>query len=373
MKPWRTWLARLGVFGALAIVSGCGSGDVPDPNADGPVAALPEGSAPAQPAPPAAPAVQNVAAEDKAEDAKAEETTAQAQPAASAPAPAQEAPATGGGAGSAPPDRNSATAEMLAMATKEQPAPPPSGDSAPGGAPAPGGGAPEAAGPAPGGPPGRGPGGGQQAQMQGQQQQQRMQMQGQQQQQQQQQMMQQMQGRMQQGGPGAGGMAGSGGPGTGGNNNQPPDFRTPAGAVLAFMDALKARDLNRLTDATALRAGTNEETAPRNREMFRRIIEGTLSESELTALAARLENYTMSSYNPPKSSNRYDVILAKRTSSNNYQTATSVSNMAMQSSTWTIKVTVRLEKKGWGVCDISAPAEFKNPTMVPSRGSGRRR
>ncbi len=30
MKPWKTWLARLGIAGACFMVTGCGGGDVPD-------------------------------------------------------------------------------------------------------------------------------------------------------------------------------------------------------------------------------------------------------------------------------------------------------------------------------------------------------
>ncbi len=35
MKPWTTWLARLGIAGACFLVTGCGGGDVPDASSDG--------------------------------------------------------------------------------------------------------------------------------------------------------------------------------------------------------------------------------------------------------------------------------------------------------------------------------------------------
>ena len=35
MKPWTTWLARLGIAGACLLVTGCGGGDVPDASSDG--------------------------------------------------------------------------------------------------------------------------------------------------------------------------------------------------------------------------------------------------------------------------------------------------------------------------------------------------
>ncbi len=72
-------------------------------------------------------------------------------------------------------------------------------------------------------------------------------------------------------------------------NSKPPDFRTPEGAVQAFLDALKARDLNRLNDATALRA--QNEAAKHNQEMFKRIFDGSLSKAEIDDLAAKLEGY----------------------------------------------------------------------------------
>ncbi len=360
MKPLRTWLARLGVFGALAIVSGCGSGDVPDPGADGEVAQLPDAPPPvlAQPgSAPAPAAAQNVAADDKAaegkaEDAKAEETTAQAQPAAADVAAESASPpaAESSGAGASSPDRDSATAEMLAMANKAQPAPTPGGDAAPGGASAtPAGGAPGPGGGSPIAGPGMGggmrpmaPGGGMnpnqmQSGMQAQ-----MQMQN------------QMQARMQ-GGPG-GMMGPGGGPGMGGStNSKPPDFRTAEGAVQAFLDALKDRDLGRLTEATALRA--QNEAVKHNQEMFKRIFDGSLSKAEIDDLAAKLDGYKIMSFNPPKSSGRLDIIVGKRADNGNRLT---------------IKITTRKEKKGWGVCDISRPAELKNPRMGPIRSQPKR-
>jgi hypothetical protein len=162
----------------------------------------------------------------------------------------------------------------------------------------------------------------------------------------------QMQGQMQPGGPPGGG--------PGGGADQPADFRTPEGAVTAFLNALKARDLNRLTEATALRAGTENETKKRNQEMFRRIFDGTLSESELNNLAAFLEGYQISQIVPQRSSNRANILLSKRGEGNN---STSMRTVVMYA---------RLEKKGWGVVDISLPADFKSPSYAP-RASSRSR
>ena len=362
MKPWRTWLACLGVVGTLAIISGCGGGDVPDPSSDGQAAAVPESTAPPQaPAPAAAPAQAVAAApkaaapEEKVEEPRTEVAAAQTEPPAAAEQPAAEkpaGPAAGGNAGT--PDRGSATAEMLALATRDQAPPAAGGDAAQGGTSGPGGssggpggpGGPGGSSGGPGGGPPRPPGangppgigtpgaGGMAMGMPGQMQQQ--------------QMMRSMQNQMRPGGPGGPGMQGMpGGPGSAGGpggSNQPPDFRTPEGAVQAFLDALKDHDLDRLTEATALRAQT--EASKKYQEMFKRIFDSTLSESELNGLASKLDGYKISGENQAKSTGRLGVILRKQIEGNRG---------------WlSLVITVRREKKGWGVCDIGETHEFKN-------------
>jgi hypothetical protein len=162
-----------------------------------------------------------------------------------------------------------------------------------------------------------------------------------------------MRGNMPGGGPGSG-MPGAG---AGGGSNQPPDFRSPEGAVQAFLDALKARDLDRLTEATALRAP--QESSNKLKDMFKRIFDSTLSESELNDLATKLEGYRIMSENPAKSTGRIDVVLMKTQANNNR-----ASGVMGGGAYYHLKITVRKEKKGWGVCDIGTPTEFKNPSMV---------
>ena len=53
---------------------------------------------------------------------------------------------------------------------------------------------------------------------------------------------------------GPGGLRGGGLGGPGQEDNEPADFHSPEGAVKAFLAALKAKDLDRLNEATALRA-----------------------------------------------------------------------------------------------------------------------
>src|SRR5208337_2800225 len=59
------------------------------------------------------------------------------------------------------------------------------------------------------------------------------------------------------GGPAGAGALGAGGPG---QDNGPADTRTPEGAVRAFLNALQAKDRDRLAEATALRAQTEAST-----------------------------------------------------------------------------------------------------------------
>jgi hypothetical protein len=357
MMPWKTWLVRLGVAGALVIVAGCGSSDVPDPGSDSAAAEPPSDGAPPPAVPPVhAPAAEaQVATEEgaaKSEESKPEEAPAQA-----------EAPA----ASTSTPDQNSATAEMLAIATTPQPGantPPANGESTSGGGSGPGGaqGPPGAGGMsemqkrmqagggrggmgmmAPGmGPNGSGRGGppdpGDMAKMQAQMQSgMRNQMQAQAQ------MREQMQGQAGRG-PGGPGMAGGRG-GPGGGSDKEPDFHDPRMAVQAFLDAVKDKDLDRITEATAIRAQV--EAAKKNQELFKRIYDGSLSESELDDLAGKLEGFRIISENPPKSSGRIQVIISKRD----------------RNATINRVVTVRHEKGGWKVCDVSGPGTFKNPVM----------
>ena len=161
----------------------------------------------------------------------------------------------------------------------------------------------------------------------------------------------------------AGGMAGRqgggmGGPGAGGGlgvDNSPADFHSPTGAVKAFLNALKAKDLDRLNEATALRA--QSEASAKNQELFKKIFNLSLSETDLDDLAKALEGYKVAFENPAQSTGRIDVILQKQNKNSN-------------GGYFRRKVTVRHEKKGWGVLDIAGAMEFKNPFAMPRRNTG---
>jgi hypothetical protein len=121
------------------------------------------------------------------------------------------------------------------------------------------------------------------------------------------------------------------------------------------LNALKAKDLDRLAEATAIRA--QNEASAKLQETFKRIYDGSLSESELDDLAKRLEGYQIAGENPARSGGRVTVIIRK-TGQNN--------------SIITRHVVVRHEKKGWGVCDVSGPQELKPLGAIPKRPPGPR-
>ncbi|WP_165244697.1 hypothetical protein [Paludisphaera soli] len=326
MRPWNAWLYGLGLSGVLALgLAGCGGGDVPEPSAEDLAAADEAEAAPAEPAPP-----EDAAAAVAAAPAPA--PTPPAGPAASAPgeapAPVAAAPPTPDAAAGAV---KSDTAELLAMAT---------GAAAPAeSAPAPGATAPAPAGeiaPEPGAgdlmtPPGfpGGPGG--------------------------------PGGEMGARGPGfRGGEDGSsgipGGLGLGGaaGSNDPGDTNSAHGAVKAFLHAIKNKDRGRLSEATALRANSDQEGG-KYRELFARIIDESISETELDDLATKLDGYVDAGDNQVKSTGRLGVTIRKTLDDGGWLQRT---------------VTVRKEKKGWGVLDISSPTEFKSPS---NRGATQRR
>jgi hypothetical protein len=381
MRPWIKWLAGAGLAGVCMTGWGCGGGDVPDPGSDSAAAtdAAPEGGNAPPPAPAPAPAPPEAVAQAKGAAPAASENASQAAQ-ETEEAPAQ--PAAGGDAATKVAG-NSATAEMLAIATGTQnppgsesaPAQGQAGPGAPGGGPggpggmmAPnpmamggmmppnpqmGGFRPPGAGPTvgPGGP-GAAGGGGQMDQMA------KMQQAMQQSMRQQNQggggppgmgsqadQMAKMQQSMMASGGGSGAM-GPGGMGGAGADNGPANTNSAAGAVRAFLKALKAKDRDALAEATAQRAAADSplETTSTHKELFGRILDGSISEAELDDLATKLEDYKVAGEDAPKSTGRLKVYADKTEKSGTRHRRV---------------FTVRREKKGWGVMDISTPMEFK--------------
>jgi hypothetical protein len=147
--------------------------------------------------------------------------------------------------------------------------------------------------------------------------------------------------------PGGGG--GGGGKALAGNGS----FKSPSGAVTAFLAALKARDLDALTEATALHAQT--EAKPGNQKLFTAILDGSLAKDELDELAKKLDGYKIIDQNDPKSSGRQGIILSKPEKNGAQMIRT---------------ITTRHEKKGWKVVDISGAGKLEK-AMMPIRGMTR--
>lgn len=154
--------------------------------------------------------------------------------------------------------------------------------------------------------------------------------------------------------PGAGGPGGPGGIGGPGGDHGPADFSTPEGAVRAFLSAVKAKDPDRIAEATALRA-QSEASSDRNKEFFGKILDFSLSDTELDDLAKMFEGYQIAGVNQVKSTGRLGIYLQKSNDKGGFVRRT---------------LTVRKEKKGWGVMDVSRETEFKGSGNQPRR-SGR--
>jgi len=151
---------------------------------------------------------------------------------------------------------------------------------------------------------------------------------------------------------GPGGEGGSGAPGGGGNDG-PADFRTQLGAVNAFLAAVRAKDATRLKEATALRAGQDNETRPQNKKLFEAILEENLSGDDLDELAKKLEGFQVTGANEAKSSARLGIILHKSEGGGAFLQRT---------------ITVRREKAGWKVVDISGEGKLEKPITIPRGG-----
>jgi hypothetical protein len=145
----------------------------------------------------------------------------------------------------------------------------------------------------------------------------------------------------------------------GGNqaDNGPADIHSPTGAVRAFLNALHAKDRDKLAEATALRSQT-EATSTKNKELFAKIVDMSISDSEIDDLAKKFEGFRVAGENAVKTTGKLGVYIDRQTEHGDTQRVT---------------LTVRKEKKGWGVMDVSSPTLFKAMTGRPQRktaGSG---
>jgi hypothetical protein len=158
------------------------------------------------------------------------------------------------------------------------------------------------------------------------------------------------------GGPQAGypgGSAGAGAQGAAGlgQDHGPADTRTPEGAVRAFLNALQAKDRDRLAEATALRSQA-EASTEKAKELFGKIVDMSISDAELDDLAKKLQGFQVAGENAVKSTGRLGIFIDKPTGDGGLLRFT---------------LTVRKEKKGWGVVDIGHSTEFKPMGIMNQR------
>jgi hypothetical protein len=138
-------------------------------------------------------------------------------------------------------------------------------------------------------------------------------------------------------------MAGnSGGGGPGGTKDS---FTNPYVATMSFLNALKAKDLDRLAEATALHAPT--ESKGKNQKLFAAILDQSLSDDDLQELAKSLDGYQIVGQNQAVSTGRLAIIVMKPEGTSQMIRA----------------ITTRHEKKGWKVVDIGGKRELEKPIM----------
>jgi hypothetical protein len=140
------------------------------------------------------------------------------------------------------------------------------------------------------------------------------------------------------------------------NRGDPKFFHQPATAAMFFLAAIKKKDLNEIAQATALRAATES----KNTKLFQLILAQELAQEDLDELAKKLDKYQFAGQNQPKSSGSIGIIITK-------PEGTSIMRRT---------ITMRHEKAGWKVLDISGEGEIEKPIIMPRvRGGmgGRRR
>ncbi|WP_201750190.1 hypothetical protein [Tautonia marina] len=144
------------------------------------------------------------------------------------------------------------------------------------------------------------------------------------------------------GGPG-GFPGGPGGFPGGAGSSEPANFDSPRGAVDAFLNAVNAKDIQGLNEATALRAPREAETSARRRT-FQAIREMSLTEEELNIIADEFEGFEVAQMSRPTSAGIVSFILRKQ---------------GDYGSTLQRRIDVRKERSGWKVNDVTGISEIK--------------
>jgi hypothetical protein len=117
------------------------------------------------------------------------------------------------------------------------------------------------------------------------------------------------------------------------------------------LNALRDKDRDRLAEATALRSQT-EASTEKKKELFAKVVDTSISDTELDEMAKTLDGYQVAGENAAKSTKSLGIIIRKTQENGDTLSRT---------------VTVRKEKKGWGVLDMSEAHLFKSMRMQPVR------
>jgi hypothetical protein len=127
-------------------------------------------------------------------------------------------------------------------------------------------------------------------------------------------------------------------------------FTNPMSAANVFLAAIKEKDLNKVAQATALRAATES----KNQKLFQLILSQELAQEDLDELAKKLSGYQISGSNVPKSTGIIGITITK-------SEGTSIMRR---------NLTMRHEKAGWKVQDIGGEGELEKPIIMPRMGRG---
>jgi hypothetical protein len=136
------------------------------------------------------------------------------------------------------------------------------------------------------------------------------------------------------GAPGGGTPNSSGTPG-GGNSSKSPTIEVAE----KFLEALKAKDLEKLKDVIALRAPL--QASPKHRPIFANIRDGQLDEATLAEMSEAFDEMKVTDMNTPKSTGLRGVIVSKTEKESNEMISRTIY--------------IRREVAGWKVLDFSGP------------------
>lgn len=141
-------------------------------------------------------------------------------------------------------------------------------------------------------------------------------------------------------------------PGASGGSGKEPSFKYPITGAQAFLDAVKAKDPQKLNDAVALRSRL--ESSASRRSLFEQILDSSVPSETLQELADAFEGYKIVRLGAVEGTGHQDVILMKAAGKDNLQRA----------------LTLRKEKAGWKVSDFSGVRKFEGQNLRRSRGRG---